>query len=192
MSLTLVTTVGAADANSYATVDEADAYNASRVFATEWADLDTDVKLAALMSAARLLDDAFVWTGTAVDAVQALTWPRVGMLTRNGFAIGTTTIPTELKNAQSELARQLNAADRMADSDAEKQGISSLRAGSVAVTFKQTSGSTLELQDADLRRLEPELAWASRMVPDAVRLMLVPSWYVREQLQQPISFRTVR
>jgi hypothetical protein len=192
MPLTLVTTVGAADANSYATVDEADAYNLSRVFATDWADLDTDVKLAALMSAARLLDDAFVWTGTAVDAVQALTWPRVGMLTRNGFAIGTTTIPTELKNAQSVLARQLNAADRLADSDAEKQGISSLRAGSVAVTFKQTSGSTLELQDADLRRLEPELAWASRAVPDAVRLMLVPSWYVREQLQQPISFRTIR
>lgn len=58
----------------------------------------------------------------------------VNVLT-GGIGGSVTTIPQELKNAQSELAGQLLMADRTLDNDVIVQGIKSIRAGSVSVTF---------------------------------------------------------
>lgn len=176
--MALVTTPGAANADSYATVAEATTYNASRPFSTAWTGADS-VKEAALKEAARLLDAAFAWTGAAVDAVQALTWPRSGMLTRNGFAIPLTTIPQALKDAQSEFARQLLEADRTADDDAQKLNVAGVKAGSVEVKFKQLSGQAdpFAVLDAEAIRMGRAFDYLSRAVPDAVRMLLVPSWY---------------
>src|SRR5678815_4418488 len=108
----LIATPGAADANTYATDIEADAYNESRLHTEDWTNASDTDKEAALIDAARLLDASFKWTGTPASSVQALTWPRTGMFTRNGFPIDPTIIPLELKNAQSEFARQLVSVDR--------------------------------------------------------------------------------
>lgn len=190
MSITLVETPGAADANTYASAAEALTYNAQRPFATAWAALTDDEQAAALIQAALVLDASFVWTGGAVDATQALGWPRTGMATRNGFAIGTTEIPTVLKNAQSELARQLAAADRTADNDALKAGLTSVRAGSVALTFQLpgASSNSIDLRDADVIQAGPEFLWMSRMMPDAVMMLIPPSWYTRDTVSMPILF----
>lgn len=180
--MALVTTPGSASANSYASVAEANAYNASRPFSTGWTGSDA-VKEAALTEAARLLDAAFRWTGMAVDDVQALTWPRSGMLSRNGFAIptsGTSSIPQALKDAQSEFARQLLEANRTADDDAQKAGIEKVKAGSVEVTFKKMSGGQSDpfaYLDAEAARMGNAFDYLSRVIPDAVRMLLVPSWY---------------
>lgn len=194
--MALVTTPGAADADSYATLAEADAYNASRPFSTAWAGTDA-VKEAALREAARLLDSSFRWTGAAVDETQALTWPRSGMSTRNGFAIPTTgaaSIPKALKEAQSEFARQLLAADRTADSGPEKKGITSLKVGPVAIGYRApgTDSGSLELRDADVIRLGPDFDYLSRFIPDAVRNLLPPSWYAQATVSRGFLFEVDR
>lgn len=177
--MALVTTPGAANADSYATIAEADAYNASRPFSTAWTGADS-AKEAALKQAARLLDASFAWTGAAVDGTQALMWPRSGMFSRTGYPISEAAIPQALKDAQSEFARQLLEADRTADDDAQKLNISEVKAGSVAVKFKSMLGSQTDpygTLDAEAMRLGRAFDYLSRMVPDAVRLLLVPSWY---------------
>lgn len=191
--MALVTTPGAADADSYATLTEANTYaTTKRVPTVTWWTTATDPqKEAAMRSAAILLDRIFKWTGAAVDSTQGRAWPRSGMLTRNGFEIPTTgasSIPVDLKDAQAEFALQLGAGDRMSDNDAAKQGITSVKAGSVAVTFKDVNVSDPDALDAQLRLMGSELAYLSKVVPDAVRWLLVPTWYTEHTITRPFEF----
>lgn len=133
----LVTTPGSASANAYVTLAVANQYHLDRpAVGTTWSAATDDAKTAAILFATKQLDALYVWSGFAVDGTQALCWPRNGMLTRNGYTIATTVIPTELQHACAEFARQLLAADRTGDSDIETQGITGLKAGSVELTFK--------------------------------------------------------
>ena len=146
-----------------------------------------------LIAAARELDACFDWTGAAVDDVQALTWPRSGMLTRNNFAIptsGATSIPRDLKNAQCEMALQLGASDRLGDNDPLRKGITSIKAGSVALTFSDVQGqqATRESADVRIRQQQSDLNYASSVVPDEVRRLLVPSWFRQNNVSLPFVF----
>lgn len=194
----IVTTPGAADANSYATVAEFNLYAADRLPALTWfATATEEQKENALIAAARELDACFKWTGAAVDDVQALTWPRSGMLTRNGFAIptsGASSIVRDLKNAQCEMALQLGASDRLGDNSAFKKGITSIKAGSVAVTFADVQGqqsSSREAADVAIRKLQSDLNYASSVVPDEVRRLLVPSWFEQNNISLPFIMETL-
>lgn len=188
----LTPTPGSASADTYASLAEFNTYAAARLPALTWFTAATDAqKEAALRAAARELDACFTWTGTAVDEVQALTWPRNGMVTRNGFAIATTTIPTDLKNAQCEMALQLGASDRLGDNSAFKKGITSLKAGSVALTFSDVQGSqnsNREGADIAIRRKQSDLNYVSDVVPDEVRRLLVPSWFTQNTVSRPVMF----
>lgn len=181
--MALITTPGDPQANSYVTVAEADSYNASRPFASSWASLSVTDKESALTYAAVVLDSAFIWTGQSTDSVldpppdpsayQLRSWPRVGMFSRNGLPIDSMTIPVELKMAQAELARQLSVTDLTATNDIAVQGIIGVKAGSVSVSFakNRTAEEEVALQSS-------QYAYLSKSIPDAVRLLLVPSWYL--------------
>jgi hypothetical protein len=175
--MALDTTVGGAAANSYASVVEADAYHQGHLYASLWTGASTSQKEGALMMAARLLDaNPQAWTGSAAAETQALGWPRIGMLNRNGFAIpsaGATAVPQALKDAQSEFARQLIVIDRTADNAVIDQGIASLGVGSFNVAFRgpSTAGTKL-FSERTMKMLD---AFAA-MFPDAVKILLVPSW----------------
>lgn len=176
----LVETPGDPTANTYATVAEADAYNAARPSGgTGWAALTPEQKEGALAYTTSLLDSAFVWTGTpslGANPSQALCWPRMGMLTRNGVPIDPMVIPKELKDAHCEYARQAANADIAADDDAAKAGLSSVKAGSVSVGFqsrKAAEGVALSTQ---------AYSYLGNAVPYAVRLLLVPSWYQQQAI----------
>ena len=56
-------------------------------------------------------------------------------VTLEGLGGRVTVIPQVLKDAESELAGQLRATDRTLDNDIFVQGIQSVRAGSVSVSF---------------------------------------------------------
>lgn len=191
MPPTIVETPAASNANSYASLVEAEAYVATRLYSDAWADADdAEQKIPALIQATRILDGSFVWTGVASTDVQALGWPRTGMLNRNGFPINSLVIPQPLKDAQVELAVQMIIAERTADNDAEKQGIKSLSAGPVSLTFKDKKLET----DQDLLLRGPEFLYLSPFIPDAVTNLLVPSWYVRPtltELASPLIFDTL-
>jgi hypothetical protein len=171
----LVATPGAADANTYATLAEADSYHEGHVKSSAWA-VPSGEKAQALVMAARILDAMpGAWTGVASSETQALGWPRVGMVNRNGFAIASGAVPSELKSAQAEFARQLLAEDTTESSVVVAQGITSIKAGPVALTFKQRADAYLALQQRDA---------LNAMIPDAVRLLLVPSWLVDPREEQ--------
>lgn len=136
---TLVTTVGASNANAYVTLEVANQYHEDRpVVKTTWADASNAEKNAALLWATKLLDSLVDWKGWVVDDVQALLWPRHGMEYPSGYSVDNDIIPTELQEATAEYARQLLAEDRAGDSDIETKGITSIKAGPVTLTFKDS------------------------------------------------------
>ena len=197
MPFTFDSTPGGAAANSYASVDDAKDYFAGRVTITEWDDADDPTRQSLLVMATRVIDMYFSgtrtfivdegehpgyfrvgprWTGTPSTSTQALAGPRIGMLNRNGFAIDPAVIPVELKQATAELAGQLAKADITLDNLNTIQGITSVRAGSVAVAFKNMGIVT------------------TKMIPDAVWFMIPGSWYLDEYVDSaygPPSFEVI-
>ncbi len=180
---TIDATVGGPNANSYATLAEVNTYFESRPpLTTPWITTgDTPTRL--IIQATRTLDaqlqpfkTLFVdtgrvyyrvrpqWTGAASTSTQRLAWPRTGMFDMNGFAIDPTIIPQDLKNVIAEFAGQLGMADRTLDNDVIVQGIKSVRAGSVAVSF----GNNIMPQ----------------VIPDAVWNLMPIDW-MTEELYEP-------
>ena len=181
---TIVETVGAANANSYETLAESGTYFDERIpLPTPWV-ASGDASIRALLTATRVLDammyphkvlrrhangtsyyyTARQWTGLPASTTQRLAWPRIGMFDRNGNAILSTVIPQELKDAESELAGQLLMADTTLDNATSVAGITSVKAGSVSVSFKD---------DID-----------AHVLPDAV-LNLMPASWLTDELIEP-------
>jgi len=100
------------------------------------------------------------WTGEIATATQSLAWGRLNMYDRLGRLIASNSIPQELKDATAELAGQLGNTDRTLDNDISVQGITSIKAGSVSLTFKDM----IEV----------------RVLPEAVQMLLVSSWLTDE------------
>lgn len=166
--MALITTPAAANADSYATLVEAAVYLAGSPYAASWEAASAEAQEWAMRTGALRIDAIpGAWTGAASTETQALGWPRIGMANRNGFAIASGEIPAALKNAQIEYAKQLLESDLTATNSVAAQGITSIKAGPVALTFKESEEAYAAL------RQEQTLAAA---VPDAVRALLVPSW----------------
>lgn len=193
MPTTLIVTPGDPAANSFASYAEYQAYWGNRLFNTVPLAASQAVAEEGLKWACILMSALFSWTGNAVNGTQALPWPRTGMLSPNGFLIDPTTIPQQLKNAQCEYAGGLlsgdptksNAALKMMGSE---QKITSLKVGPVALSFGGASFSNLESFDAYVRSLGPDFQYLNKAMPDGVRFLIPPSWYVAAQLKRPVMF----
>jgi hypothetical protein len=133
MALTITATPGAANANSYATLVEANAYHEAHLYASAWNAADTTKRTAALVWAARLLDQEVLWGGYATTEYQAMMWPRTNLYDRDGYAIDSDVIPKEVKDAQAELARKLIESDRTAESGTE--GFSAISVSVISLTI---------------------------------------------------------
>ena len=130
---TLVITPGAANANSYCSLVEAEAYHETHLYATPWTDADEDSQIAALIWATRLLDEQVDWKGYVTSLTQSLRWPRSMVIARDRQQyFDNASIPTFLKNATAELARHLLAGDRTKE---RSIGITSVVADTVEVVF---------------------------------------------------------
>jgi hypothetical protein len=154
MALTLVETPGATNANTYATLAEAEDLVLAMAFPGTWGTATTAQKNAALTTAARRLD-TLTWKGTRSSLTQALAWPRAGVVDRDGFGLDGTTIPARLKAAQVELAVRELAEDRGADPVAGapqrvKLGSLEVDYGSGARRVPPGVTSTVEAMLADL------------------------------------------
>lgn len=176
---TIDATVGGVSANSYETHAEANTYFDNRIPVTPpWVASGQEVYL---ITATRELDAlcqpfktlvpaqggvmAYYrirrqWTGTPATATQRLSWPRIGMFDHNGNEIPSNVIPQALKDAESEFAGQLKKGDRTLDNDVIIQGLTSIKAGSVALAFKDN--------------ITPQV------IPDAVFNLMPQSWLTDE------------
>lgn len=199
--MALDATVGGASANSYGTVAEADAYFADRLFTSGWDALSAGDKAALLIWATRIISaritadwtqvslpsdatkrvltdiksDAkcyVVWTGAPSDSVQALAWPRTGMLGPNGFAVPDDEVPAELKAFQFEVALKLAAGDRTEENAATAQGLAGLKAGPVDIKWNADAPNP-------------------NLIPATLFQTLIPSWFYVFELRSR-NFATIQ
>ena len=183
---TLVPTAGDSTANTFASLAEYKGYLSEKLHAAAWVEeaiagaLDEALTVD-LISSARVLSTSLTWTGSATDpSTQSLPWPRTGMYNVNGYGIGTSIIPGDLKLAQCELAYQLHNVDLFAQNEAADKGVKAVKAGSVEVEFQAVDVSSREGVDTALWKLGPEFDYTR--LPIAVRMLLVPSWYTRSRV----------
>jgi hypothetical protein len=143
MAVVIIATPGDPNANSYATLAEANTYHESvlEADAEPWNDADVDVRNRALVQATRLLDANIAWTGWPATSAQVLGWPRIYAYTRTGGLVASNVIPNELKNATAELARRL-IVNGMPDTASDTEGLKRLKAGPVELEFDGSSSDS--------------------------------------------------
>jgi len=115
------------DANSYADVDDGNAYHDGHLYATAWTGASDDQKAVALVMASRLIDAEFQFNGTRTNAVQGMQWPRARcpepdaihvplqvLLPIPSDFVPFDIVPKAVVQATCEMARELLVADRTA------------------------------------------------------------------------------
>jgi hypothetical protein len=118
MPLTLIKETGAglANANAYADAADGDAYHDGHLYGTAWTAATLANKEKALVMATRLIDSQYQFNGVKANEVQALQWPREGCRdvdSEDGW-IESNLVPTVVRDATCELARELLIVDRTA------------------------------------------------------------------------------
>jgi hypothetical protein len=146
MTITIIATPKATDANSYATVAQGDTYHETHLYAGDWTGATDERKKAALVWATRMLDDAYQFVGWRTTTTQKLAWPRVGVWKRDNVEVDDDTIPDFLSNAASELARSLLTADRTAEP--ETKGFSEIGVGPITLKIDKRDAALAPISDA--------------------------------------------
>jgi flagellar biosynthesis regulator FlaF len=104
--MTIISTIGASNSNSYATVAEVSAYILDHSTAADvaalWAAASNDQKEAALIKATQLMDRHIKWAGDIGSSDQALAWPRAYAIDRFERCIANNVIPAFVKEFQIE------------------------------------------------------------------------------------------
>lgn len=154
MAVTLDSTVAGAQANSYVSLEDAEAYFEGRLVSELWEQLTDDQKKKALITATRRIDREKFGGQITLYGVQSLQWPRTGVVSRDyinsrdvaptfeptGFYyVDANTIPDELKQATCEQAYfyLLQAADETTTvSDYDLEVLSSYAVGPLNATIK--------------------------------------------------------
>ena len=140
----LVTTIGAANANSYVSLVEAATYFDVRFNGSLWLNLSSDDQKRTLLMATQRLN-RINWLGVRVTDDQALAWPRLGVMKTDGMNVFTNwwpghdadgyfqddEIPQQVKDAQCEYALDLISSVDLSGND-----ISAFSTDGVSVTLR--------------------------------------------------------
>ncbi len=116
---------GLADANSFASVAEADTYFGNLANPAAWTALSDSDKEKFLRIGTAYIENVYGddFLERRTHMLQALTWPRISMRDRDGFAIAANVIPYLLKTALFEAAlRAAQGDDLMPDIDPAVNG----------------------------------------------------------------------
>jgi len=165
-------TVGGTNANSYASVAEAQAYIdvhfVPAAVAAKWIAASTAQKEACLIRATQLLDRHVKWRGYTYSDTQALSWPRAFAFDRYDRQIETTVIPGFLKEFQIETALWvLDQAGVLPMSDNGEYD--SIRVGSLEIDFNEGGANRRSLlPDTVVAALHPMGAYSAAL-PGGVR-----------------------
>jgi len=154
-------TVGGASANSYVSLAEAATYFGTRAPSADWDALADDAaKEIVLKTAARRIEQEQFkgasrnpLTGTSTGTTQALKWPRMGVVSDEGWTYLDTIIPDRVKRAQMELAYVV-AGDATFLADSGLEGFVRVKVGPIDVEPLHTRLAG-ELPEAVRRELSP-------------------------------------
>jgi hypothetical protein len=127
---------GLEDANSYASVQEADDYAVTNIhIAATWEAYDDETKEYLLANATRMINAMTTWYGLKAVEEAALPIPRTSWFNKQGILIDDDVVPSEVKWATIETAIRLGAADR--SFERPQDGLESLRVDDIWMTFKK-------------------------------------------------------
>lgn len=138
---------GLTEANSYVSLEWANAYFQTSMDRADWDFLDDDDKKAALIAATAIIDDFWDFNGTVRSYTQALQLPRYGMPDRSGRSlIQSNQIPIGAKQAVADLAlfmRKQKDSGVTETSSSSSDAVSKIEVGPIAVTMAGgSSGSS--------------------------------------------------
>ncbi len=103
----LIATAGDPTANSYVTLLEATAFLQETLDHTAWDEAIDPVRVAALLTATRFINQAVDWYGTPVTTTQALPWPQTGQQDRWGRPVLSMLVPQDIKRTTALYALAL-------------------------------------------------------------------------------------
>lgn len=137
MSLIVETGAGLADAESYISVADTDAYWAD-VGDSLWATLNETEKEQALRRAVRFMKAIYrtKWAGRRVLQTQALDWPRYNVLVED-LPVPSNTVPQEVRDACAELAIRAAAGPLLDDADTSSTQIKKDKVGALETEYFQ-------------------------------------------------------
>ena len=122
----------------YATRTEAIAYLTARGVGTEFLALDETAQNAHLLVAHDLMERNIEWEGEPAATSQPDAFPRIGLRTRNGGDLDSTTVPEEVKTCEIETAAMLASGKdysqdpAVVDLDIRQAGDTSFGGGTIA------------------------------------------------------------
>ncbi|MBI5388201.1 MAG: hypothetical protein HZA90_26350 [Verrucomicrobia bacterium] len=123
MALTLIKEDGSgkANANSYAAAADGDTFHDGHLYAAAWTAATAADKEKALVFATRVVDGMFRFRGFKRVSTQALQWPRSACREpeAGGAWVDEMRVPSAVRDATCELARELLRADRTDAPDGE-------------------------------------------------------------------------
>lgn len=165
---------GRVDANSYASVADAEAYFEGHLYAAAWTAATEERKAAGLVMATRLIDALFQFNGYRAHDEQALQWPREkcpdpdkGLPTSvlqwvSDCYVEPDLVPVPVMEAACEMARELLIVDRTAAPPGE--GIDTIQASQSDAAAAGASGasesSTTKYSKSDTRQIISPVAQA--------------------------------
>lgn len=140
MAITLISTAGATNANSFVSLEEANEYLNAHVEFPAWVSLDDEDKKRNLITATRTLD-LLIYSGRKSTTTQALTWPRTGVYDYDGNSLQG--VPKLLKEAVCELVIHWLTEDDNLAGDFELENLESVEIG--PIKYKVRSGAYSDL-----------------------------------------------
>lgn len=157
MTLIVEDGTGLETAESYASVAQADARLAS-LGMTNWATLTTTEKEQALRRSTVAMGQFCRgrWKGTRLYRVQALDWPRYGVEVE-GYAVLSTEVPADVRNACIDLALKAAAGDLNPDIE---RAVKREKVGPIEVEYSAHSSQETRYVSVD-QALAPYMAWGS-------------------------------
>ncbi len=157
--MTLIVETGDFDpnANSYASVAEADARHAASTSADAWDLFDLPVKEQRLVTATRRLDTLFDWVGLPYRADQPLGFPRRNLRDQTGRPVYMRRVPINVKNATIDLALWLP--EEVVSSTTTEGVIQEISLGPIGIKMATSDTATAA-------------ATASPLVPPEIVMML--------------------
>lgn len=144
MALIVENGTGLANAQSYCSVAQATAYHAAR---NNLAWDAVDEQEAALIKATDYMQQTYNgrWKGLQLTQLQALDWPRVGVMVGR-FLLPYSTIPVEVINACAELALRAATGDLLPDVGAQ---VTSETVGPISVSYAIGARQTTSYKSVD-------------------------------------------
>jgi hypothetical protein len=142
MAATIIATAGAANANAYCTLTEANTYHSEKRMHSEaaWQQLSNDLRNRAIIWATRLLDEQINWVGSKASSTQILRWPRNQVWDVDAETVSASTIPTFLKDATAEYAYHLSVEDRTEETNRDLQGFKYMKIGDLSLVVDPYTG----------------------------------------------------